>query len=91
MLTADTTLTAGTVLDVEEYDRVFDRYKTIHAHNCGGVTDPEPTTVNGSTAADLRDSVDGLGILDSCVDFDDELDTIDALLKPCARKALGLS
>lgn len=91
MLTARTAIANQVHLDIEEDDRREDRYKSIHAHGCGGVVDPEPIIVTGGNVTSLLGAVDGYAILDSCVDVDDELATVDALLMPCARRALGLN
>lgn len=84
-----TTPVLPTVLVIEESPADMSRYKGVHAAGCSGVRDPEFVRVVAGTVGDVARSLTGFAVIDAVDEA--ELPELDRQLKPCARKALGLS
>ena len=87
-LTLDTPITAADI-SVEEDDRDLARYKKVHAYGCSGLRDFDRIHVEAGTVRDLMDELSGYAVVDG--PDQSELEYLDGMLLPCARKVLGLT
>lgn len=87
-LKLDTPVSAADI-SVEEDDRDLSRYKKVHAHGCSGLRDFDRIHFAGGTVKDLMFELIGYAVVDG--PDQSELEYLDTMLLPCARKVLGLT